>query len=120
LSKDARREQIKSAVRAAAAGELLWSKEQLHRVSGSLLPQQQGTAAIPLTKRENEVLKQIALGLTNKEIARALGISFETTKSTSNTFCKNLASPIAHKPQCGRFDSKWSNGTPLPANSNLE
>ena len=47
---------------------------------GFFLPQQKGTAEIPLTKRENEVLKQMALGLTNKEIAKALGISYETIK----------------------------------------
>ena len=33
-----------------------------------------------LTKREGEVLKQLALGLTNKEIAQSLGISYETVK----------------------------------------
>ena len=35
---------------------------------------------IPLTKREGEVLKQLAIGLTNKEIAQALGIGYETVK----------------------------------------
>ena len=42
-----------------------------------------GTAAdgdVPLTKRESEVLKQLAFGLTNKEIAQSLGISYETVK----------------------------------------
>jgi DNA-binding NarL/FixJ family response regulator len=33
-----------------------------------------------LTRRENEVLLQLALGLTNKEIAQALHISYETVK----------------------------------------
>ncbi|MDP7206557.1 MAG: response regulator transcription factor, partial [Pirellulaceae bacterium] len=33
-----------------------------------------------LTQRESEVLQQIALGLTNKEIAQVLGISYETVK----------------------------------------
>ena len=33
-----------------------------------------------LTKREAEVLKQLALGLSNKEIAQALDISYETVK----------------------------------------
>ena len=35
---------------------------------------------VPLTKRESEVLKQLAFGLTNKEIAQSLGISYETVK----------------------------------------
>ena len=34
----------------------------------------------PLTQRESEVLRQLALGLTNKEIAQALKISYETVK----------------------------------------
>ena len=35
---------------------------------------------VSLTKRESEVLKQLAFGLTNKEIAQSLGISYETVK----------------------------------------
>ena len=35
---------------------------------------------VPLTQRESEVLRQLAFGLTNKEIAQALGISYETVK----------------------------------------
>jgi DNA-binding NarL/FixJ family response regulator len=35
---------------------------------------------VPLTQRESEVLEQLANGLTNKEIALALGISYETVK----------------------------------------
>ena len=34
----------------------------------------------PLTRRESEVLRQLALGLSNKEIAQALDISYETVK----------------------------------------
>ena len=34
----------------------------------------------PLTRREGEVLRQLALGLSNKEIAQALDISYETVK----------------------------------------
>ena len=33
-----------------------------------------------MTQRESEVLRQLALGLTNKEIAQALSISYETVK----------------------------------------
>ena len=35
---------------------------------------------VPLTQRESEVLRQLAYGLTNKEIAQALHISYETVK----------------------------------------
>ena len=35
---------------------------------------------VPLTQRESEVLRQLAYGLTNKEIAQTLNISYETVK----------------------------------------
>ncbi len=35
---------------------------------------------VPLTQRESEVLRQLAQGLTNREIAVALDISYETVK----------------------------------------
>ena len=38
------------------------------------------TATLPLSKREMAVLTAMADGLSNKEIARRLGISFHTVK----------------------------------------
>ena len=35
---------------------------------------------IPLTNRELQVLRHVALGLSNREIGRSLGISIETVK----------------------------------------
>jgi DNA-binding NarL/FixJ family response regulator len=35
---------------------------------------------VPLTQRESQVLGQLAKGSTNKEIAKALQISYETVK----------------------------------------
>jgi DNA-binding NarL/FixJ family response regulator len=50
-------------------------------VSGALAtPRNSQEVDVPLTKRESEVLKQLAFGLTNKEIAQSLGISYETVK----------------------------------------
>lgn len=75
------REEMLSAIRAAAAGESAWSREDLRRVTGALATPRLGEdVEVPLTRRESEVLRQMALGLTNKEIAQALGISYETVK----------------------------------------
>jgi DNA-binding NarL/FixJ family response regulator len=69
------------AVRRAAAGEVVWRREELRRVTGALATPRSATdLEVPLTQRESEVLHQLAHGLTNKEIAKALNISYETVK----------------------------------------
>ncbi len=74
-------EKILDAVQRASKGENIWSREELRRVTGSLATMRVGSdSEIPLTQREGEVLKQLANGLTNKEIAQSLGISYETVK----------------------------------------
>ena len=63
-----------NAIRAAAGGDSIWSKEDLRPVTGALaVPTIVSDTDAQLTKREGEVLKQLALGLTNKEIAQKLG-----------------------------------------------
>lgn len=70
-----------AAIRKSAAGELAWSREELRRVTGALAtPRLNADVEVPLTQRESQVLEQLALGLTNKEIAQTLGISYETVK----------------------------------------
>jgi DNA-binding NarL/FixJ family response regulator len=73
-----------SAIKKVAAGEDVWSDEIIQRVSGAL-PKSAG-----LTPREGEVLKQLAFGLTNKEIALAMGISYETVKEHVQHLLKKL------------------------------
>ncbi|MEO2046104.1 MAG: response regulator transcription factor [Pirellulales bacterium] len=81
LNKSATRDEIVSAIRQAATGKSIWTREELRRVTGSLsTPRSPIDLEVPLTRREGEVLKQLALGLSNKEIARALTISYETVK----------------------------------------
>ena len=65
----------------AHRGEAAWTREELRRVTGALAtPRIVSDVEVPLTQRESEVLRQLANGLTNKEIALALGISYETVK----------------------------------------
>jgi DNA-binding NarL/FixJ family response regulator len=81
ILKGAPRERLIEAVRKAAAGESAWTRDELRRVTGALAtPRLNADVEVPLTQRESEVLRQLALGLTNKEIAQALHISYETVK----------------------------------------
>ena len=78
ILKTATGKEILAAVKSAADGKDIWTRESLRCVSGSL--SSTNGLDVQLTKREGEVLKQLALGLTNKEIGLALGISYETVK----------------------------------------
>ena len=81
LSKEIDQETLLAALRTAARGESCWSREEMRRLTGALATDRvENDLEAPLTKRENEVLKQLAFGLSNKEIAQALGISYETAK----------------------------------------
>ncbi len=74
-------EHLIGAIRTAAAGESAWTRDELRRVTGALAtPRLAADVEVPLTQRESEVLRQLAYGLTNKEIAQALHISYETVK----------------------------------------
>lgn len=92
LDKSSTRDEIADAIRQAASGGTLWSREGLRRVSGSLAgPKAALDLETPLTKRESEVLKQLALGLSNKEIAQALSISYETVKEHVQHILRKLS-----------------------------
>ncbi|KQR01021.1 response regulator transcription factor [Deinococcus sp. Leaf326] len=65
------------AIRAAAAGSAYLDPQVAHHVLGSIRAPH---AVSPLTPRETEVLRLIAEGQGNKEIALALGISVSTVK----------------------------------------
>jgi DNA-binding NarL/FixJ family response regulator len=81
ILKGCTRDELIRAIRSAAAGESAWTRDELRRVTGALAtPRLAADVEVPLTQRESEVLRQLALGLTNKEIALALHISYETVK----------------------------------------
>jgi DNA-binding NarL/FixJ family response regulator len=79
--KGAPREKLIEAIKTAADGKNSWTRDELRRVTGALAtPRLTSDVEVPLTQRESEVLRQLAFGLTNKEIALALHISYETVK----------------------------------------
>jgi DNA-binding NarL/FixJ family response regulator len=77
LLKDADPEELLRGVRAAARGENPLDPKAAHAV----LTRTAGHAGSTLTRREREVLRLVAEGLPNKQIARRLGISEKTVKA---------------------------------------
>ena len=81
LLKGCTRDHLLESIRTAASGGSAWTRDELRRVTGALAtPRLAADVEVPLTQRESEVLRQLAYGLTNKEIAQALHISYETVK----------------------------------------
>jgi DNA-binding NarL/FixJ family response regulator len=76
LLKDAEDDDIRRALHGAAAGQVQLSPG----VAGHLVGEP-GSTREALTPRESEVLRLIALGRANKEIARELGIGDRTVKA---------------------------------------
>jgi DNA-binding NarL/FixJ family response regulator len=81
LLKGSSRDELVAAIRATAAGDTSRRSAVLRRVASVLC-----TTGLPvdeevtLTMRENQVLRHVALGLSNKEIGKSLSISIETVK----------------------------------------
>jgi NarL family two-component system response regulator LiaR len=96
VRKDAEPEVLLAAVRAAAKGQSMIDPAVASTVLQEMAcgGQAQGER---LTERETEVLKQLANGKTNREIAEALFISEETVKSHIGNILSKLH--LAHRTQ---------------------
>ncbi|MFI6503174.1 response regulator [Nonomuraea typhae] len=86
LVKDAPPEDLVAAVRVVAGGEALLSPSVTRRLieefaTGSRIDERERLRLNALTAREREVLRQIAGGLSNAEIAGELTLAEETVKS---------------------------------------
>lgn len=79
--KGATAEQLSDTIHAVAAGEVPSKHGELRRVAGTMQTRQkQVDEEVSLTQRETQVLRHLALGLSNKEIGQSLSISIETVK----------------------------------------
>jgi DNA-binding NarL/FixJ family response regulator len=81
LLKGCTRDELVNAIKTAAAGESTFTRNGLRRVTGSMAtPRLTADVEVALTQREGEVLRQMACGMMNKQIAEALHIGTETVK----------------------------------------
>lgn len=81
LTKDASPGLLVEAVRSAARGEVLVSPQVVSRVLRRSAPPVANTDADVLTPRELEVVRHVARGLSNNEIAAATGVSVSSVKA---------------------------------------
>jgi DNA-binding NarL/FixJ family response regulator len=90
--KGASRQELISTITAAAAGKAPSQRGELHRVAGAMSknPATNGND-VPLTNRETQVLRHVALGLSNKEIGRSLSISIETVKEHVQNILRKIS-----------------------------
>ena len=90
--KGSNREDLISTLQAAAAGESPSRAGELRRVATAMkMREAVDDDEVPLTQRETQVLRHVALGLSNKEIGRSLEISVETVKEHVQNILRKIA-----------------------------
>jgi DNA-binding NarL/FixJ family response regulator len=81
LPKNVRREELVQAVRAVAAGKGFLHPDVTRPFLERVGPLAMHAGLQPLSKREQEVLEELATGKSTREIAESLGLGDETVKS---------------------------------------
>ncbi len=92
ILKDSTRSEMLDTINRAAAKEKPAEKSVMLRVQANMARRKDRTDSknIPLTNREVQVLRHIALGLSNKEIGNSLQISVETVKEHVQNILRKL------------------------------
>ncbi|MCA9154842.1 MAG: response regulator transcription factor [Pirellulaceae bacterium] len=78
--KGSSRDEIITAITRAASGDTPSDTSVLYRVKSTMSRRREREDGVPLTNRELQVLRHVALGLSNREIGQSLNISIETVK----------------------------------------
>ena len=91
LLKTTEADELREAIRAAAAGQVRLAPEAAARLMREVrAPASPEALTEPLTERETEVLKLIARGKANKQIARELFVAMSTVKTHVNNLYRKL------------------------------
>jgi DNA-binding NarL/FixJ family response regulator len=90
--KGSQRDDIVSTIVGAAKGDSPSRTGELKKISAMMkVKQAANDDDVPLTPRETQVLKHVALGLSNKEIGKSLEISVETVKEHVQNILRKIA-----------------------------
>jgi two-component system, NarL family, response regulator LiaR len=102
IRKEADPDLLLASIRAAARGQSLLDPAVAHALMHELL--RDGKHPASLTEREQTVLRQLALGQTNREIAEALAVTEETVKTHVGNILTKLQ--LAHRTQAAIYAIK--------------
>ena len=90
--KGSSRDNIVATIVSVAAGESPSRTGELKQIAGAMKVRQTvDDDDVPLTQRETQVLRHVALGLSNREIGRSLEISVETVKEHVQNILRKIA-----------------------------
>jgi DNA-binding NarL/FixJ family response regulator len=90
--KGSSRDDIVATIVSVAAGDAPSRTGELKRIAGAMKVRQTvDDDDVPLTQRETQVLRHVALGLSNREIGRSLEISVETVKEHVQNILRKIA-----------------------------
>jgi DNA-binding NarL/FixJ family response regulator len=90
--KGSTRQELIAAITAAAHGQSPSKTGELKKISTSMATRDRSDHSdVPLTERELQVLRHLALGLSNKDIGRSLSISVETVKEHVQNVLRKIA-----------------------------
>lgn len=90
LLKGCSRQELISAISRAATGDEPTDSSIMRRVRLTMAKRKDREDDVPLTNRELQVLRHIAMGLSNREIAKSLEISIETVKEHVQNLLRKL------------------------------
>jgi DNA-binding NarL/FixJ family response regulator len=92
LLKGSSRDEIIATIRTAAEGKSPAPTSALGKVAESMRARRAAAQTeAPLTRRETQVLRHLALGLNNKEIGQSLGISVDTVKEHVQNILRKIS-----------------------------
>jgi DNA-binding NarL/FixJ family response regulator len=112
LLKNTDADELRRAIKAAAAGQVQLAPEAARRLMRELRSPDQPGPNPPLSERETEVLRLLAAGLANKEIARELSIGEQTVKTHVSSILGKLG--VQSRTQAALYAQKAGLAGPTP------